>query len=143
MVQRSKYAHIVVYREAESHDRRHKWGKMLYSAFQAWSDMMLPSRWAARAALKWRDTCLGSWGDEKFPRRFFALLDIFQSAKITHDRPPYAIESVLCGNSLEQVREEVVADLPFCALLHFAKDGVRTPQPKMLVVAPLSGHFAT
>ncbi len=33
--------------------------------------------------------------------------------------------------------------LPFGDLLHFAKDDVETAQPKMLVVAPLSGHFAT
>src|ERR1019366_8570144 len=42
-----------------------------------------------------------------------------------------------------RVREEVVLALPFGKLLHFAKDDVATPQPKMLVVAPLSGHFAT
>jgi len=116
---------------------------MLYSAFQAWSEMMLAPRWAATAALQWRDTCLGTLGDEAFPRRIFALLDVFEGAKVTHVRPPYEIESVLCGNSLEPVREEVVADLPFCELLHFAKDGVQAPQPKLLVVAPLSGHFAT
>jgi len=116
---------------------------MLYSAFQAWSEVMLAPRWAATAALQWRDTCLGTLGDEAFPRRIFALLDVFEGAKVTHVRPPYEIESVLCGNSLEPVREEVVADLPFCELLHFAKDGVQAPQPKLLVVAPLSGHFAT
>ena len=40
------------------------------------------------------------------------------------------------------VTEEVALDLPFGKLLHFAKD-VDTPQPRILVVAPLSGHFAT
>ena len=38
--------------------------------------------------------------------------------------------------------EEIALDLPFGRLLRFAKD-VDTPQPKVLVVAPLSGHFAT
>ncbi len=40
------------------------------------------------------------------------------------------------------VREEVVLSLPFGTLLHFAKDAVAA-QPRVLVVAPLSGHFAT
>ncbi len=40
------------------------------------------------------------------------------------------------------IEEEVALDLPFGKLIHFAKD-VDTPQPKVLVVAPLSGHFAT
>jgi polyhydroxyalkanoate depolymerase len=41
-----------------------------------------------------------------------------------------------------QVREEAALTTPFATLLHFAKDG--TPeQPRVLIVAPLSGHFAT
>src|SRR3546814_7859270 len=41
------------------------------------------------------------------------------------------------------VREEVALDLPFGNLLHFVKDDVEAPQPRVLVVAPMSGHFAT
>jgi polyhydroxyalkanoate depolymerase len=41
------------------------------------------------------------------------------------------------------VVEEVALSLPFGRLIHFAKPDIVTPQPKMLVVAPLSGHFAT
>ena len=40
------------------------------------------------------------------------------------------------------VTEETALDLPFGRLLHFAKD-IDTPQPRVLVAAPLSGHFAT
>jgi poly(3-hydroxybutyrate) depolymerase len=40
------------------------------------------------------------------------------------------------------IREEVVQSTPFGSLLHFAKDS-RAVQPKVLVVAPLSGHFST
>ncbi|MEJ0048681.1 MAG: hypothetical protein WDN04_23155 [Rhodospirillales bacterium] len=40
------------------------------------------------------------------------------------------------------VREEAVLVTPFGTLLHFVKDGV-APQPKVLLVAPMSGHFAT
>ena len=46
------------------------------------------------------------------------------------------------GNRDVPVTEEVALDLPFGRLLHFAKD-VDTPQPRVLVAAPLSGHFAT
>ncbi|MFA5969253.1 MAG: polyhydroxyalkanoate depolymerase [Sphingomonas sp.] len=116
---------------------------MLYSAYQAWTDMLAPARWGAAAALKFRDNFLGSTGDQPMPRRLFAVLDVFQGAKVTHRRPPYAIEPVLSGNALAPVREEVALNMPFGDLLHFAKEGVDTPQPKILVVAPLSGHFAT
>jgi polyhydroxyalkanoate depolymerase len=40
--------------------------------------------------------------------------------------------------------EEVAAHTPFCSLLHFRKDaGVSPAQPRVLVIAPMSGHFAT
>jgi len=121
---------------------------MLYGAFQAWTDFMAPARAGAAGAVAWRDAWLGrdpggqSAGSDMF-RSMFALLDVFQGAKVTHDRPSYAIDSVLSGNALVPVVEEVALDLPFGDLLHFAKPDVETPQPKMLVVAPLSGHFST
>ena len=40
------------------------------------------------------------------------------------------------------VRETITAATPFCNLLRFEKDSL-TPQPKVLIVAPMSGHFAT
>ena len=46
------------------------------------------------------------------------------------------------GNREVEVVEENVYRLPFGTLLHFKKD-VDVPQPRVLVVAPLSGHFAT
>ncbi|WP_181705787.1 polyhydroxyalkanoate depolymerase [Chthonobacter rhizosphaerae] len=61
---------------------------------------------------------------------------------ITHDRPSYRIDTVRVGNREVPVTEEVAARTPFGTLLRFAKD-VDVPQPKVLVVAPLSGHFAT
>jgi polyhydroxyalkanoate depolymerase len=48
----------------------------------------------------------------------------------------------MSGNSEAAVTEEVALSLPFGNLLHFKKD-TETPQPKVLVIAPLSGHFAT
>lgn len=116
---------------------------MLYQGYQTLSDLMEPARFAARAALTMRDGYdleLDQW---PMAKRFFAACEVFDGAKATHARPPYQIDEVLCGNRMVAVREEVVLDLPFGNLLHFAKDDVSVPQPKMLVVAPLSGHFAT
>ena len=48
----------------------------------------------------------------------------------------------MVGNREVGVREEVVLHRPFCKLLHFAKDAA-VSQPRVLIVAPLSGHFAT
>src|ERR1700712_584654 len=116
---------------------------MLYSGFQALSDMLMPARTAAATALWLRDEYFPELNDWAVPRYMLALCETFGVATITHTRPSFGISEVQCGNALVSVREEVVLDLPFGKLLHFAKDDVATPQPKMLVVAPLSGHFAT
>src|SRR5258708_4870641 len=50
---------------------------------------------------------------------------------------------VAVGNREVAVREEVVQVRPFGTLLRFAKDGVTTEQPRVLLIAPMSGHFAT
>lgn len=115
---------------------------MLYGAYQAFTDAMEPMRLAARIALSTRDA-MAPAANWSMPQRGYALADLIASTRVTHDRPPYAIESVLVGNRAVAVREEVTTSLPFGDLLHFAKDDVDAPQPKMLVVAPLSGHFST
>jgi len=115
---------------------------MLYSGYQAMNDMLAPARLGAQIALSLKDS-MGPAADWAMPRRMFALMDVFQGAKLTHARPAYAIGHVETGNAQVSVREEVAMDLPFGNLLHFVKDEVEAAQPKVLIVAPMSGHFST
>jgi polyhydroxyalkanoate depolymerase len=115
---------------------------MLYSGYQAWSDAALPFRIAAKTALGFRDW-FRPFSEGPAQRNVFALLNVTSSARVTHRRPAFGIDRVAVGNREYAVREEVALKLPFCSLIHFAKDDFDAPQPKMLVVAPLSGHFAT
>jgi len=115
---------------------------MLYNGYQALEDMLAPARFGAELALGLREK-IGPAADWPMSRRMFALMDVFQGAKLTHKRPAYGIDQVRSGNAVVAVREEVLLDLPFGNLLHFAKDDVETEQPRVLLVAPMSGHFAT
>jgi polyhydroxyalkanoate depolymerase len=63
--------------------------------------------------------------------------------RLTHSRPAFGIVSVESGGRTVPVREEAVCTMPFGTLLRFAKSGVDAPQPRVLLLAPLSGHFAT
>ena len=63
-------------------------------------------------------------------------------ATLTHRRPSFGITESKVGNRVVPVREEEVFATPFGTLLRFAKEGVPA-QPRVLLVAPLSGHFAT
>jgi poly(3-hydroxybutyrate) depolymerase len=67
--------------------------------------------------------------------------------RLTHLRPSFGIDSVQVGEQAVPVREIAVHALPFCTLQRFVRDDLGDAhdrdRPKVLIVAPLSGHFAT
>jgi poly(3-hydroxybutyrate) depolymerase len=113
---------------------------MLYLAYQLHSDIMSPVRaWASMAVNSGGSPLLG---DYPAMRNLTAVYELISRAGLTHTRPPFGIGSVTVGNRDVEVREEAVLTTPFGTLLRFKKD-VATEQPRVLLVAPLSGHFAT
>jgi poly(3-hydroxybutyrate) depolymerase len=75
-------------------------------------------------------------------RKFAGVLETFAEVAITHARLPFRIDSVTVDNCVCPVIEEAVYSTPFATLLHFRKD-TSANQPKVLLAAPMSGHFAT
>jgi polyhydroxyalkanoate depolymerase len=113
---------------------------MLYALYQTAADFMLPMRiWAAVAG---QGFSLGDQASADRWRAAGALCEMMSRAALSHRRPPFGIDAVKCGNQLVPVREEEALATPFGTLLRFVKEGVG-PQPRVLLVAPLSGHFAT
>jgi poly(3-hydroxybutyrate) depolymerase len=115
---------------------------MLYQAYQLQSDLMSPLRLLAQggSAALWLGKTEGS-----LLRKFSASMEVFSRLRLTHSRPAYGITSVKVGERELAVTEEAVLTMPFGTLLRFKKE---TPadlpyQPPVLLVAPLSGHFAT
>jgi len=112
---------------------------MLYFAYQASSDIMGPVRaWASMAIAAGQPLL----ADSPMIRNLSAAYELIARAGLTHTRPPFGIASVAVGNREVEVREEAAAATPFGTLLHFRKD-IASAQPRVLLVAPLSGHFAT
>ena len=114
---------------------------MLYSAYQLHDDMAAQMRLFAQASRTFTELSLGAL-DDRVMRQLWASLEMVSRWRLTHQRPDFAIGPVQVGNRSVAVEEQVVLELPFGKLIKFAKD-VDTPQPRVLVVAPLSGHFAT
>jgi len=128
----------------------------MYLAYEAASDWMEPVRAVARyAAAALHQPFPGIPGIPDLSRSFLsrnlaAAYEVLGQTRLTHTRPPFGIASVIMKMEIEgriserevPVREVPAEVTPFATLLHFAKD---TPvaQPRVLVVAPLSGHFAT
>ncbi|MGR3373001.1 polyhydroxyalkanoate depolymerase [Pseudooceanicola nanhaiensis] len=113
---------------------------MLYQMYQFQDDMIAQMRHAARGA-RLEQSALGRMLNGSI-RPFDATMEMISRFRLTHERPDFCIRSVPVGNREVAVREEIALDLPYGRLLHFAKD-IDVAQPRVLIVAPLSGHFAT
>jgi poly(3-hydroxybutyrate) depolymerase len=116
---------------------------MLYLAYQTHANMMAPFRALARHALPaWSHAATNGQKHNPLVRGTAAALEMIARAGLSHGRPDFGIKTVPVGNREVAVTEEAVLKTPFGTLLHFRKDTSQA-QPRVLVVAPLSGHFAT
>jgi poly(3-hydroxybutyrate) depolymerase len=115
----------------------------MYQAYQAQSDAMWPVRtWARMSVPVLKDPHLGALAPHVPTRQTAAACEVLQLAEVTHKRPPWRIDSVMVKDEAVPISEEVVLATPFATLLRFRKAGTAV-EPKVLVVAPMSGHFAT
>jgi len=111
---------------------------MMYLAYHAQATALWPLRTLANAALPMLvDPTLGLGGHVP-QRQLAAAIEVMRLAEVRHHRPDWGISAV--GD--QPVVEEVIETTPFATLRRFAKPGAPV-QPKVLLVAPMSGHFAT
>ena len=115
---------------------------MIYDAYQSYADVSNRLRLAAasgeRLARLWKSTPYAS------PFRCFeAYCELVALLGFTHERPDYGVMQLATHNgAIVEVAEEAVYSTPFCQLLRFVrKDAANLP--RVLLVAPMSGHFAT
>lgn len=115
---------------------------MLYDAYQVQQDLFAPFRAGAdliKAAFS--DTVLGPTANYVF-RSLAAAAEIASRSHLIHERPAYGIDQVLVEGQAVPVHEEVALELPFGNLVHFRKE-TPVPQPRVLLAAPMAGHFPT
>jgi poly(3-hydroxybutyrate) depolymerase len=115
---------------------------MLYEAYQAQNDLLAPVRLIAEAFRGFLDQPWPVVGNAPLVRTAAAAMELLSNAGVSHRRPEFGIRTVTIQGKEVAVSEVIVASGPFCNLLHFRKDA-ELEQPRILVVAPLSGHFAT
>ena len=79
-------------------------------------------------------------------RSTIAACEVFERATRRYGKPEFAITRTMVNGRAVGVSEEVVWQSPFCRLVHFKRAidrAVAAQQPRLLLVAPMSGHFAT
>src|SRR5262249_34473986 len=116
--------------------------RMNYHTYQAWADLTAPVRAAfGLTAALLRPPCVAPIA-RPWLGALAAAGEMLGRAGLRHERLAYAVDRVSIGGSDVAVSEEVADRTPFGTLLRFRKD-LAGDQPRVLLVAPMSGHFAT
>ena len=72
-----------------------------------------------------------------------SALEVFAHASAAYGKPAFDIETVEVNGTSHPVTEAIVLHKPFGNLLRFTHAGLPKNAPRLLIVAPMSGHFAT
>ncbi len=116
---------------------------MLYDLYRAQALCLAPSRRLARSAARLLEEFCQAPAAVGL-RRAAAWCETYGQTGTTHERPGFGIDEVMVGDRSHRVVEEITTATPFGRLLHFQKPELAgRPQPRVLIVAPMSGHFAT
>src|SRR5438067_76137 len=115
---------------------------MLYEAYHAQRNAMAPRRFSAEPARSMLGQSGPIIGNLPLVRGTAAALTLLSRTGISHERAAFGIDKVTIDGADIPVSEEIVSTHPFCRLVNFRK-AAKLDQPKLLMVAPLSGHFAT
>jgi poly(3-hydroxybutyrate) depolymerase len=108
---------------------------MLYSLYEAQHAWLTPFRLVAEAQRGWLTNPFMPWAEAPLARKLAASNDLFLRVTQRYEKPEWRIDGV---------EIEVAVEKSFCKLLHFKPLVARERAvPKVLVVAPLSGHHAT
>ena len=115
---------------------------VLYEAYQLQRDITAPARAIAGLATWALGEMPESWTTNALIRQVSANFEMIERARLTHERPLFGLDQVRVGGVDKPVREEVVMTGAFSSLIHFTKEGA-DPQPPVLLVTALAGHFST
>ena len=116
---------------------------MLYDLFEWQRASLQPFHWLAAGGLSVLDSPGNPVRHTPFGRLAAAALDSFENDTVVFPKPAFGHRSTMIDGRAVPVHEEVAESRTWCRLLRFRREANRPDDPKLLIVAPLSGHFAT
>ena len=125
---------------------------MLYTAYEMSYAFMAPARIAAGLGAQFWRSPFNPAATTLIGRTSAAALDVFENVTRRYPKPEWGIEDAIIDGARVPITIEPVEKKPFCSLLRFRRDDAAlrslrgpgaAPDPKVLIVAPLSGHYAT
>ncbi len=119
---------------------------MLYHAYEMTHAAVRPMRAMAKMGQQMLQSPLNPMSDNYATRTSVASMEMFINATRRYDKPEFDLPTTIVDGIETDIVEEVVHAMPFCNLLHFKRDSEsarKRNDPKVLIIAPMSGHYAT
>ncbi|MGE0024946.1 MAG: polyhydroxyalkanoate depolymerase [Hyphomicrobium sp.] len=119
---------------------------MQYYTYEMAHVFMHPVRLMARTLKAQVASPLNPFADLEFSKNIAAACEVFEGMTRRYGKPEFGITETKVGGLTVPVREEIVLKKTFCNLLHFDRDETvvgKRYDPKVLLIAPMSGHYAT
>ena len=116
---------------------------MLYQLHHQFSKTMKPLNfWANVWKKQLSMTSSMPFNTDYFIRPTIARLELLERCTNNYGKPSFDLPFTKIDGKKTKITEEIVHSLPYCDLLHFKREGKHN-HPKILLIAPMSGHYAT
>jgi len=115
---------------------------LLYDAYEVQRSLLAGASKLAGLGAGWLNNPANPWGYNSMGPLVAASLEVFAHAAAPRGKPEFEIEKVRVRGKEVAVHEEILLRKPFGQLKHFYREGV-DKGPRLLIVAPMSGHYAT
>ncbi|QJU58024.1 polyhydroxyalkanoate depolymerase [Sphingomonas sp. AP4-R1] len=116
---------------------------MLYEAYELQRSFLASASALAGASSDWMTNPSNPFSQSPFTPIVASGLDVFAHASATYGKPAFGLATTEIDGKTVKVTEKIEAVKPFGQLIHFTRTRAPKDQPKLLIVAPMSGHYAT
>jgi poly(3-hydroxybutyrate) depolymerase len=115
---------------------------MLYDAYEMQRSLLAGASTLANLGAGWMQNPVNPFAYSSMGPIVASALDVFAHASAPRGKPEFGLETTIVGDRVAVVHEEIVLRKPFGQLKRFRREGVEG-SPRLLIVAPMSGHYAT
>jgi poly(3-hydroxybutyrate) depolymerase len=115
---------------------------MLYDAYEVQRSFLAGASKLAGMGAGWLNNPSNPWGYSSMGPLVAASLEVFANAAALRGKPEFGLETAHVRGKDVPVNEEILLRKPFGQLKHFYREGINDG-PRLLIVAPMSGHYAT
>jgi len=115
---------------------------MLYDAYEMQRSLLAGASTLANIGAGWLNNPANPFSYSQMGPIVASALDVFAHASAQRGKPEFGLDRTIVGGRSVAVSEEIVLRKPFGQLKRFRREGIED-SPRLLMVAPMSGHYAT